>query len=145
MVKQLVIMRGVSGSGKTTYVSHHFPSATVCSADHFFDRGAHPPSFDPKLLSLAHHQCLMSAMNSIENGDEYIVIDNTNTQRWEYEHYIWLGNQFGYHIRIIRLQPPLAPEILESRNVHQVTKQTILNMLYRFEDDERELTITSTE
>lgn len=37
---EIIIMQGVSGSGKSTYIKSTFPAATVVSADHFFINAA---------------------------------------------------------------------------------------------------------
>ena len=35
-VPEVIVMQGVSGSGKSTYIKNNLPNATVVSADHFF-------------------------------------------------------------------------------------------------------------
>ncbi len=59
-------------------------SATVCSADDFFMRsGAYV--FDTSLLTAAHEACMASAVAAVAAGTQLVVIDNTNSQRWEYQ------------------------------------------------------------
>ena len=55
----MVIMRGVSGCGKSTIVKHlmsELDTKCVCSADHYFMKGG-VYSFDRSQLKYAHEDC----------------------------------------------------------------------------------------
>lgn len=117
MTLKIEIMRGCSGSGKSTYVRTHFPNALVCSADQFFMKDGHY-NFDIKHLSDAHKDCLKRFMEAVIDNVEHIVVDNTNTQAWELAPYVQCGAAFRYEVEIHTLI--VDPEIAAKRNVHGV-------------------------
>ena len=86
----VVIMRGISGSGKTTFVRDLIACLRRCdlgcgrvSADNFFE-GANGYLFDASRLSDAHQSCRDAFVAAME---DVIVVDNTNICPWEYEFY----------------------------------------------------------
>jgi len=137
--RTLIIMRGLPGSGKSTYVKENFPDAVVCSADSFFLNEDGEYIFVNWKLQQAHQHCFRTFIDAVTSDAETIVIDNTNICRWEYENYTFMAEKFGYRIRIIRMN------FLESdiplfgkRNVHGVPEFKINQMFERFEDDTTE-------
>jgi predicted kinase len=114
-VKTVIIMRGVSGSGKTTYVREHYPGATVVSADDYFTKdGAY--CFNPAALDEAHADCFRRFIYALENGAPTVVVDNTNATAAQVSPYALGARAFGYEVRIITLQ--VHPETAFERNVH---------------------------
>jgi len=95
-MRNLVILRGVSGSGKST-VAELWPSAIVCCADdyHMVD-GEY--KFDAKNLGRAHEACREKCEDAMFWKDELIVIANTNTQPKEFAAYEELAQKYGYKI-----------------------------------------------
>ena len=53
---QVIIMRGITGSGKTRIVNKLFRTAVVCSADHWFERNDRKWNPGPDLRT-AHDEC----------------------------------------------------------------------------------------
>ena len=99
--KCVVIMRGLPGSGKSTYIRKHFDRATVCSADSYFlEEGEYV--FDFSKIQQAHQACLERFILALENNHGLVVLDNTNCARWEYANYITLARIFGYRIKVCR-------------------------------------------
>lgn len=117
MAKKLNIMRGCSGSGKSTYIRMHFPNAFICSADHYFMKDGHY-QFDGKDINKAHQTCFVKFIEAVMDGVEDIVVDNTHTQAWELAPYVQGGGSFGYEVEIHTLI--VDPEIAAKRNVHGV-------------------------
>lgn len=112
-------MRGLPGSGKSTYVKNNYPNAEICSADHFFYKlGNGEYKYDATKIGEAHKECFSKFMEAISCGKETIAIDNVFTTRWEISPYIALANHFGYDHQIIKMETPLA--VCLSRQTHKV-------------------------
>ena len=84
---QVKIMRGCSGSGKSTYIKNHFPDAYVCSADDFWLDKDGNYKFDLSKHGQSHAWCLRKFIDYLEkmrqdpyllNPSSCIVVDNTN-------------------------------------------------------------------
>lgn len=115
-------MRGIPGSGKSTYIKKNFPNAKVCSADHYFET----PSgyfFDATKLSLAHGHCKRSAFDAMEQGLPLIVLDNTNVKKAWFKEYLEAATRHGYEVKIVRLV--VDPKTAFERNVHGVPLEKI--------------------
>jgi len=134
--RTLIIMRGLPGSGKSTYVKENFPDAVVCSADSFFLNEDGEYIFVNWKLQQAHQHCFRKFIDAVTSDAETIVIDNTNICRWEYENYVFMAEKFGYRIRKIRMNFAESDiPLFGKRNVHGVPEFKINQMFERFEDD----------
>lgn len=129
-------MRGIPGSGKSTYVRTHFPDYVICSADHFFEKDGEY-NFDPALLGKAHNECYRKFLRAIEDGKS-VVVDNTNTTLKEFRRYIKAAMDSGYIIRVIRI-PEMDVDTCTERNTHGVPRHAIERMVRRFQDYEGEV------
>lgn len=134
--RTLIIMRGLPGSGKSTYVKENFPDAVVCSADSFFLNEDGEYIFVNWKLQQAHQHCFRTFIDAVTSDAETIVIDNTNICRWEYENYVFMAEKFGYRIRKIRMNFAESDiPLFGKRNIHGVPELKINQMFEGFEDD----------
>ena len=94
--------------------------------------------FDPTKLGEYHAKNLENAtqfMCGHQNAEKAIcVIDNTNTQHWEYEKYVEAAKENGFMVQVItvdwkREDIPLYAE----RNSHGVPEEAIQRMADRWE------------
>jgi predicted kinase len=116
-------MRGIPGSGKTTYIEEHFPKAVVCSSDHYFTDKDGYYEFNIAEIGNAHQQSMDKFDRALKKGKPLIVVDNTNIQ-WRYmEHYVEMAEEHGYDIRFIRLVVPVY--VAYQRNIHYVSREII--------------------
>ncbi len=145
MDKQIIIMRGLSGSGKTTYHKNNYPEAIVCSADDFFAAhvdGLYKHNHD--LIGQAHQECFAKFLNAVAEGHPVIVEDNTNIQRWEVSPYYLTGMVFGYQVLIVTIT--CSPLIATSRGIHEIPLERNQQYCQQFETSLpfwRELKITT--
>jgi predicted kinase len=136
MEKVLYIVRGIPGSGKTTFakmlVGEDF---LVCEADKYFiDKETGEYNFDSTKIKEAHKFCqdtVESYMkDSLANDQFYreIAVSNTFTQEWEMRPYFELAKNYGYKVFSV---------VVENRhggtNQHGVPEEVLTKMCERFE------------
>jgi hypothetical protein len=140
-MKKVVILRGVSGSGKSRYACEAVAGidpARICSADQYFEHGGRY-YFDPMKLPEAHNFCFGRFLEALTDGYPLIVVDNTNSHHWEYENYEKAAKLAGYKAEIVEVQASTVDEIrlCFDRNTHGVPRDIIARMAVDFEPDER--------
>jgi predicted kinase len=135
--KILTLVRGLPGSGKSTFSNFIWNEYAVCEADKFFYDSEGNYNFDASKLREAHKWCrdeVETRMKDIEVNPQYypeiaeIVVSNTFTQEWEMEEYFKLAEKYGYMVFTI---------IVENRhggvNQHGVPEEKLEQMRNRFE------------
>jgi predicted kinase len=127
--KTVWIMQGVSGAGKSTFVS---PLAYVVSADHYFMRGFEY-HFDASRLGEAHAECLKNFVEAVDSRLNFIVVDNTNTTPVEVAPYYALALAYGYDV-VIKHIPCEDLKLAAERNRHGVPLKTIEQQAKRIEN-----------
>jgi len=130
----IYIYRGLPGSGKSTAagILAAREEIPILSADNFFMKGG-KYHFNPSLLGKAHNWVLSSAIKLMEAGQS-LIIDNTNTQHWEYSVYQDLAHAMGYEVEVIDIYDGgCTDEQLATRNTHGVPLEAIRRMRGRYE------------
>jgi predicted kinase len=134
--KVLYIVRGLPGSGKSTFAKKLVGSDfLVCEADKYFiNKETGEYNFDVTKLKDAHKYCYdlveTYMKDSLVNDQFYreIAVSNTFTQEWEMKPYFELAEKYGYKIFCI---------IVENRhggtNLHDVPEDKLKIMRNRFE------------
>jgi predicted kinase len=130
--KKVILLRGISGSGKSTYIDRYLPNAYVCSADHFFRREDGSYRFNATQLHMAHRICQEKFTKALEVTEPLVVVDNTNTRYKEYRYYLQEARKFGYRVEFVRLEIPV--EVAAARNVHRVPREAVLRMARRMDE-----------
>lgn len=118
------ILRGVSGSGKSTIANGGIRVANrvICSADDF--DGLYRNGFNPSLLPQAHAACLKKFVSALQFDVDHIVVDNTNTTVAEVAPYAALALAYDASLMITTVKCNDL-EAAFARNVHGVPLQGI--------------------
>src|ERR1700722_5917252 len=119
-MRSVIVLSGISGSGKSTYAGEGEGIAVV-SADRFFmSDGVY--SFDPKKLSEAHAACMAEFIKACAALTPTVVVDNTATTALEIAPYMLVASSFGYspEVRTFRCANATEVSACAARNRHNV-------------------------
>lgn len=136
-MKKVLIMRGIPGSGKSTYVAQavgallSYQVASVCSADTYFLTGPDKEYiFDLSKIGQAHAACFSQFMSGLllmkKDFLNLLVVDNTNVRAWEPSAYIQLARYHHVDIEIVRFH--IDPAVAGPRNRHGVPQEAVDRM-----------------
>lgn len=142
--KILVIMRGIPGSGKSTYAKKLVKNGIIHSTDdiieskfdynQFFADMIAKEDFTP--LAQAHSQNVKDAKNSINNGISPVIIDNTNIKPSECKVYVEYALNKGYadeNIEFVEVGTGgLTAKELAQRNTHSVPLEKIERLIQSY-------------
>jgi predicted kinase len=133
---ELIILRGISGSGKSTLaneLSGGDPSKVFSTDEYFMENQEY--TFDPSKLAQAHQWNQNRVQEAMEQKITPIIVDNTNTQRWEARPYVQMAVEHGYDVKAEETTTPwrMDPEELARRNIHGVPREAIERMVERYE------------
>lgn len=156
-MKTLFLIRGISGSGKSTTANllsenGRYP---VLSADMYFEDSDGNYNWNPSKLKDAHEWCKCQVEGLMRDGNKVvefptiisttiaskngyrsvgykffnkIFVANTFTQEWEMEDYFELAEEYGYQVVSL---------IVENRhgnkNIHNVPDEKVQQMKERFQ------------
>ena len=139
----VIAFRGVPGSGKSFLATHcseyltNSANVAVCSADYYFmSNGQY--KYSTKHLAQAHSHCFDLFLQALEQDKQMIVVDNTNSKKWEYEIYKYVSVILGCKFHALEVPCP-SEKILEtyrSRNQHNIDSNTALKIFQRWEVDD---------
>jgi predicted kinase len=127
MNKLLYIVRGIPGSGKSTFAKTlggvHF------EADQYFHTGVNGEyEFKPEKIRDAHNYCQESVESAMKNGENVIVVSNTFTQEWEMKPYYDFSKMYNYKVFSIIIE-----NRHDGKNEHGVPDDKLELMKNRFE------------
>lgn len=127
MKNSLILVRGIPGSGKTTFAKTVAMGSPVIAADDFFMVNGFYV-FNKSKLGVAHKWCQNTTRNYMEDRQARIFVANTFTTKAEMAPYFDLAKKHGYSIFSI---------IVENRHghpsIHNVPEESIDAMKNRFD------------
>jgi len=132
-MKNLYIVRGLPGSGKSTFAKSIAKSYQVFEADQYFMKNG-KYKFDPTKLKEAHNDCKNRVTRRMRETlfnlifFRNIVVSNTFTQEWEMEFYFDIAKLYGYKVHTI-----IVENRHEGVNVHGVPEDKLQVMEDRFQ------------
>ena len=126
MEKVLYIVRGIPGSGKSTFAKtlggQHYET------DMYFIDEEGNYKFDGTKIKDAHKWCQSFVETDMVLEYPKIVVSNTFTQEWEMKPYMDLAKEHGYKVFTI-----VVENRHDGNNVHNVPEDKIEQMANRFE------------
>lgn len=140
MDKVLYIVRGVPGSGKSTYAKSLMAgkeSVSHWETDFWFmddNWGDEEPvyKFDPTKLGEYHRECQRAVCCDMQDEVETIIVSNTFIRKWEADMYFMLAKLWGYRVVVYRMNN-------EYGNVHGVPQDKVNIMKANMEPYEGEI------
>jgi predicted ABC-type ATPase len=143
MAKICYIIKGLPGTGKSELADNLAGASetglrNIFSTDELFMVDGEY-QFDPSKLGEYHAENLRLATAFMEryssyNGKAICVIDNTNTQHWEYEKYVEAAKKNGFMVQIITVEWNINDiPLYAERNSHGVPEEAIYRMAERWE------------
>ena len=140
-------MRGIPGSGKSTFAKLMAPPENICSADDYFINKEGKYVFLQHELGKAHAACMKKFVDRLHDmwdfdplvNDHRLVVDNTNLRRWEFETYVKIAELAGWDVRFQEFVPPRDNtlgdyvRLCASRNSHGVSPNACMRMASVFE------------
>ena len=121
---KLTIVRGLPGSGKSTYAKklagfNHFEADMFHMVDGEY-------KFNFNNIKASHEWCQNKVKESLLNGNN-TVVSNTFTQLWEMQPYIDMAKELCIELNIVTLKEQYG-------NIHNVPEEIIEKMAERFEE-----------
>jgi predicted kinase len=124
-MKQLILLRGLPGSGKSTFAKT-LGGIHIEADQYFMQDGEY--KFDASKLKQAHNWCKLRVEHSMEDGVDKITVSNTFTQEWEMDAYFELAEKYGYQTSCL-----IVENRHDSKNIHGCPDDKIEQMRNRFE------------
>lgn len=127
---QLIILRGLPGSGKTTIAKslseeNKYP---VFSIDDYF---TNPTTGEYKFIfsenHLAYKQCEEKTEKAMQEQKQKIILHNTFTMNWEIEPYFLLAKRYQYDVFVLTVE-----KYHEGENTHQVSHEQLKKMAEKY-------------
>lgn len=115
IIKNVIVLRGTSGSGKSTFANLIAEPKVICCADDYFEKdGSY--NFDASKLGYAHAACRTKFDDALfDPSIENIVVANTNTKPADFKYYVDAAETYGARITSVVLE-----KRHDSSNVHAV-------------------------
>lgn len=114
-----MILKGCSGSGKSTFCNL-FPDAAVCCADDYFTDKDGNYNWYSAGLSKAHGYCWNKFVDALTLTDRDIIIANVNAKEQDWKRYVDTAKAVGFIVTFIVLE-----NRHDGKNVHNVPLETL--------------------
>lgn len=106
-MKTVIILRGVSGCGKTTLAKHlmsQMDNCKIVSADYYLLDEHGNFKYSRERLAAGKRLCLQTFEEYLTQSVETIIVDNTNVSPEHFEEYRRLATLYDYQIFTIVLE-----------------------------------------
>lgn len=134
MEKQVTILRGVSGSGKTSFaefLKSLSPNETLicCADDYFMKDGRY--LWNAEELYKAHNWCFAKFVAGLKDEEiRHIIIANTSATKKEVDKYRKCATNEGVRVACL-----VVENRHEGKNIHNVTEETLQKQKERLKNN----------
>ena len=126
---QLILLRGLPGSGKTTLaqVLGALPGARVLSIDDYFTDEHGVYTFHHLDNHKAYQHCIDRVEEFMLDHCPHIIVHNTFVYDWEMKPYLDLAQVHGYQLHVTTVE-----KYHSGQNVHEVSDEQIRKMAEKY-------------
>ena len=130
MNKTLIILRGISGAGKSTFANLISEPKVICTADDWFMKDGEY-KFDATKLGHAHRACQVKFEKALDDPEvDNIVISNTNAKSSDYNFYVDKAKERGIRVVFVVLE-----KRHDSENIHNVPSEALVRQSENLKKD----------
>lgn len=97
---EIILIRGIPGTGKTTLAKTKYPNHVLCEADQYFTDEHGNFNYDPLKVKRAHFWCIQKATDAVF-ADSDIVVANQFIRNYEITPYFELVKFHDCELKII--------------------------------------------
>lgn len=128
-MKNLVIIRGLPGAGKTTLAKilaeEKYPVFSI--DDYFTNPQTGEYQFDFSKNHLAYKACEQSVENAMQKNATKIFVHNVFSMLWEMKPYFMLAKKYNYCVHVMTVENYHA-----NKNIHQISDTQMQKMAEKF-------------
>lgn len=132
----LTIIRGLPGSGKSTFAKKAFPGVFHVEQDMFFIHNG-KYHYDKDNIAFAVAWCKDTVFKALDAGFD-VVVSNTFIHKWMFAPFIEFCHEYQIPYQVIRMNNKF-------KDIHNLPESVLKDMTDRFEDFPGELIQTSLE
>ena len=121
---KLVLVRGIPGSGKSTFAKTHYRSFIHLESDMFFMKDGEY-KFDYDYIKEAHDWCFETCEIFLNNHFD-VVVSNIFIKKWEVERYVNVAKQLNIPYEIHTMTGNFG-------SIHNVPEEKIAQMIKNWE------------
>lgn len=128
-LKNVVIVRGVAGSGKSTFASllAQAQNGKIVEADKFAYQGDEYVWRAEDLASY-HKNAMAEFEKHVKNGEELIIVSNVSAKWRDFKFYFNKAKESGYQVTSL-----VVENRNETKSIHNVPDETITRMRENFQ------------
>lgn len=137
-MKKVIILRGISGSGKTWHARHFRQlaidkglQAIIISTDDFWMVNGEY-QFDVTRLGDTHADSCKRFIQACDDNFDLIIVDNTNIKVWELAPYRLIAFAYKYEVKFYRIE--CTKQVAIKRCTHSVPAAAIHRQQAHMED-----------
>ena len=137
--KQLILMQGVPGSGKSFWAKKALDSlctdkwiGIIHSTDDYRKQPCGHYVHDVSQNAAHHAATQRDCVESMRGEVNYIIIDNTNIEKWQVAPYLALASMYGYEVIVQTIQVPLKTALARNaqRDANRRVPDGVIESMY---------------